>query len=232
MHEAFDEYELETVPQRRDTELTLGPLKLLGLCFALVLLCGLFFGMGYSMGHRSSPASSVDSAQPTAAAQTALPADASRLKPSATAQTATAPPQDEAGPSSTDSSSAVEDTDPVTSVQVPVPAAGSFASQPVVRPALSPQPAPQPGGSLTTGGIKAQPVPVSALMVQIAAVSHSEDAEVLVGALRKHGYAVAVSRDAVDGLLHVRIGPFFNRSEAGTMREKLLNDGYNAIVQP
>ena len=69
-------------------------------------------------------------------------------------------------------------------------------------------------------------------MVQIAAVSHSEDAEVLVGALRKRGYAVTSRRDPTDGLLHVQIGPFANRTEASAMRQKLLNDGYNAIVQP
>jgi DedD protein len=70
-----------------------------------------------------------------------------------------------------------------------------------------------------------------ALMVQIAAVSHPEDADVLVGALRKRGYAVTARRDPMDGLLHVQIGPFANRSEAFAMRQKLLNDGYNAIVQ-
>ncbi len=71
-----------------------------------------------------------------------------------------------------------------------------------------------------------------ALMVQIAAVSHQEDADVLVAALRKHGYAVAVRRDLTDSLLHVQIGPFTNRTDANTMRQKLLNDGYNAIVEP
>ncbi len=35
----------------------------------------------------------------------------------------------------------------------------------------------------------------SAFMVQIAAVSHQEDADVLVGALRRRGYAVAAHRD-------------------------------------
>jgi hypothetical protein len=30
----------------------------------------------------------------------------------------------------------------------------------------------------------------------------------------------------------VQIGPFANRDEAWAMRQKLLNDGYNAIVQP
>jgi cell division septation protein DedD len=68
-------------------------------------------------------------------------------------------------------------------------------------------------------------------MVQIAAVTHPEDAEVLVGALRKRGYAVSARRDPADGLLHVQVGPFSSRTDAYAMRQKLLNDGYNAIVQ-
>ena len=69
-------------------------------------------------------------------------------------------------------------------------------------------------------------------MVQIAAVSHTEDAEMLVNALKRRGYAVTVRRDIADTLLHVQTGPFANRSDADAMRQKLLNDGYNAIVQP
>ena len=69
-------------------------------------------------------------------------------------------------------------------------------------------------------------------MVQIAAVSHPEDADVLVSALRKRGYAVSVHRDPVDALMHVQVGPFASHSDAAVMRQKLLNDGYNAIVQP
>jgi cell division septation protein DedD len=72
----------------------------------------------------------------------------------------------------------------------------------------------------------------SGIMVQIAAVSHPEDADVLVGALRKRGYAVSSRRDPADGLLHVQVGPFANRDDAAAMRQKLMNDGYNAIVQP
>jgi DedD protein len=73
---------------------------------------------------------------------------------------------------------------------------------------------------------------VQGWMVQIAAVSHVEDAEVLVNALKKRGYAVMVRRDIADTLLHVQTGPFANRNDANTMRQKLLSDGYNAIVQP
>ena len=69
-------------------------------------------------------------------------------------------------------------------------------------------------------------------MVQIAAVSHQEDADVLVGALRKRGYAVSARRDPADNLIHVRVGPFNDRDEATRWRMKLLNDGYNAMIQP
>jgi cell division septation protein DedD len=69
-------------------------------------------------------------------------------------------------------------------------------------------------------------------MVQVAAVSHAEDADVLVNALRRRGYAVTAHREPADNLIHVRIGPFNNRNDANLWRQKLLNDGYNAILQP
>ena len=69
-------------------------------------------------------------------------------------------------------------------------------------------------------------------MVQIAAVSNAEDADVLTGALRKRGYAVTARRDPADNLIHVRIGPFATLAEANGWKLRLLNDGYNAIVQP
>lgn len=74
--------------------------------------------------------------------------------------------------------------------------------------------------------------PMSPVMVQIATVSSHEDADVLVSALRNRGYAVSLSQDEGDGKFHVRVGPFASVSEANTMRQKLLNDGYNAVVQP
>lgn len=68
--------------------------------------------------------------------------------------------------------------------------------------------------------------------VQIAAVSHVEDAEVLTNALRRRGYTVTPRREPSDNLIHVRIGPFVTQAEAANWRMRLLNDGYNAIIQP
>lgn len=75
-------------------------------------------------------------------------------------------------------------------------------------------------------------VPQGTIVVQIAAVSHSEDADVLMNALRRRGYAVTARRNLADNLIHVQVGPFANRNDAVATRNRLLNDGYNAIVEP
>ena len=69
------------------------------------------------------------------------------------------------------------------------------------------------------------------LMVQIAAVANAADADVLVNALRRRSYNATARRDPHDGLIHVRIGPFRTREEASRWRDRLLGDGYNAVIQ-
>jgi DedD protein len=78
----------------------------------------------------------------------------------------------------------------------------------------------------------ANPSATSGYMVQIAAVLHAEDANVLVNALRNRGFAATAQRMPSDGLVHVRIGPFATHEEASRMSMRLLGDGYNAMVQP
>jgi len=68
-------------------------------------------------------------------------------------------------------------------------------------------------------------------MVQIAAISNPADADVLARALEKRGYSVATRRVPNDSLIHVQVGPFTNRADAVAMRQKLLSDGYNAILK-
>jgi cell division septation protein DedD len=94
-----------------------------------------------------------------------------------------------------------------------------------------------PGAAQTAGASSAQTVhsalpSANELMVQVAAVSHQEDASVLVNALRQRGYSASAQQDPSDGLIHVRIGPFKTREEANRMARRLLDDGYNAMVQP
>src|SRR5436305_1296327 len=60
----------------------------------------------------------------------------------------------------------------------------------------------------------------------------TEDAEILVAALRKKQYPVLmVSNVPGDSLFHVQVGPFTDPKEAESMRTRLANDGYNAILK-
>jgi cell division septation protein DedD len=202
MDDDFNPDDLRPVPYEPDTEVTLGWGTVLGVALCLVVLCGLCFWQGYAMGRRGAHDTPPTGQQP--GPKTPTPPTGSAPKPSAGPQGGSRP------------RSAVDSQSP-SGGTTPAPVANSVgvtAVQAAVRPAL-PDPASAP-----------------ALMVQIAAVSHQEDADVLVGALRKRGYAVNASRDRADNLIHVRIGPFTSRNDANAARQKLLNDGYNASVQP
>ncbi len=235
----FDEDEPEPERPRRDRELTLGAGALLGFVFALLLVCGLCFGVGYAVGHHTSAPSAAGNGPTPAPDQEPLQGNNSIPKPSAAEQTE--PPTPQTGDSTT-----APDAGANPSTTQPSPAAGGQApngqsgpgqgsavpgpAQPV-RPAL-------PAGGNPTQATQSGPnvraaLPASVqLVVQIAAVANPEDADVLVAALRKRGYSVIATREPADGLIHVRIGPFTSRDEANRWRDKLLGDGYNAVVQP
>jgi DedD protein len=68
-------------------------------------------------------------------------------------------------------------------------------------------------------------------MVQVAAVSKREDADILVSALQKKQYPVFVANVSGDPLFHVQVGPFTDPKDAEAMRSRLSADGYNAIVK-
>lgn len=232
MRGAFDDEELEPAQPRRDTELTLGSGMLLAIFFGLVLVCGLCFGLGYAVGHRGPQPPSVV-VQPAPGAQVPVQSDGFLPKPSPTAPAGAAPSPQTAAVNPP--AAQVAGANPVAGSQAAAPAAqpGSFPSLAQVHPAL-PAVAAAPQAVKAAAAPKVAPaIPAAVpLMVQIAAVANPEDADVLVSALRKRGYSVTVRRDPADSLIHVRIGPFNGSAEAEKWRQKLLNDGYNAIVQP
>jgi DedD protein len=246
----------EPEEHRHDTEVTLSTGAQLGIVFCLLLLCGLCFGLGYWVGHRGTPAAPATAANqpaaPTAAPdQEPLQGNGTLPKPSADAQVPPTPTPDESSgtpPAPTsDTSPAPTQPQPTSAATAPPhaptssPAPAPTAPKPAA-PASAPRSAPvqPPAPTRTYEPPSEQPAPAmrpaypsetSEYMVQIAAVSHSEDAYVLVNALRNHGFA-ATAQHMPDGLIHVRIGPFATHEEASRMSARLLGDGYNAMVQP
>jgi DedD protein len=220
-----DEDEIEG----KASEITLSTASLLGIFFGLVLVCGVFFGFGYSIGRgtgataqvRPVPNPTIGEADETAAAQNPPapaaqePSDDSQAKAKAALAPVAARPKVEETPKE-DAAETEKATAPVaaeTAAQLVTskPAAGKIA------PAYQP-----PTDAPPTAG---QP------MVQIAAVSRPQDADVLVAALRQRGYGVVVRSEPQDHLLHVQVGPFANRTQATEVKQKLLSDGYNAIIK-
>jgi cell division septation protein DedD len=53
----------------------------------------------------------------------------------------------------------------------------------------------------------------------------------MVAALKRNGYDVTANHDPQDSLIHLEVGPFVSKTEAETMRQRLLRDGYNAIIK-
>ena len=206
----FSREELEPAAGNH-TELTLGIGTVFGLGIGLLLICIVCFALGYGVGHRSS--SNEDAAVVVSNSNPAALHAKNGTKPGAT-RPAVSQPTSDSSTNGADGQTSSPEQSAASSSQA---AAASQSS----------------AGAQSGGPFRVQPATsqVQGWMVQIAAVSRSEDADVLVSALRKRGYAVNERRELGDNLIHVQTGPFASRNDANAMRQKLLNDGYNAIVQ-
>jgi cell division septation protein DedD len=221
----FSREELEPVASN-DTELTLGLGTVLGLGGGLVVLCAICFVAGYAVGHRASANENAATVLPS------LNSGASPIprgnKPGAVRQAEGSSPTSAAADFAGETPSATRSGAEAAADGAELQQNASSATERSVRPALQGPTAGQPAQPVHVQPATSQ---VQGWMVQIAAVSRTEDADVLVGALRKRGYAVNARRELGDNLIHVQTGPFTNRNDANEMRQKLLNDGYNAMVQ-
>jgi len=222
-------------------EITLSTASLLGIFFGLVLICGVFFGFGYSMGRGTEqgaqaaslgtgPAASAAESDDTttAANQQAPPAAKSQDNADAPAKAALpvsvrhARPDDAEDASGEDAAAA-----PPKHVSQALVAATESAALPKPTARVAP-----PVTVASPPAPSAVPIPGNGKpMVQIAAVARQEDADVLVSALRQRGYGVVVRSEPQDKLLHVQVGPFADRTQATVIKQKLLSDGYNAIIK-
>ncbi len=224
--------EQDELPQR-ERELTLSTGAILAIFLGLVLLCGVFFGFGYNLGRKS-----------TTPPNAALPAATSDTEPAGTGN----PTFDNFKPSPNSPSAARASSSPVPAasrqpaVTENAPAA---VTQPQPAPAIppartTPPPATRPT-STTPPSSPAKPAqaaapaitPGGAFVVQIAAISaaHKDDADLLVNALHTKGYQVSERTATQDNLIHIQVGPFATKADAEAMRERLIVDGYNAIVK-
>ncbi len=193
----------------QDTEITLGTGKMLALFFSLVALCGLFFGLGFSLGRGS--------VRPLGGPEQPQTASGPALRNSAMKSNNTAAPQASDG-------GAVYKTAEQKDANPPLPQA-------------DPAPKQASGQEDARQGSGGPPDPMTATagpgyFVQVAAVSKQDDAQALVDALKKKQYAAFTSTtSSVDKFFHVQVGPFRDIKDAEATKAKLIGDGYNPILK-
>jgi len=189
----------------QDTEITLGTGKMLALFFGLVALCGLFFGLGFSLGRGSvRPLMTADQAQasPGATLRSSAMKSASQPPDSMTFYTAVEQKDANAQLAPTDASKEAPAKDTAKSAQN-----SSAPPDPMTATAAS-------------------------YFVQVAAVTKQDDAQALVEALKKKQYAAFTSNtSSADKFFHVQVGPFGDLKDAEATKAKLISDGYNPILK-
>jgi cell division septation protein DedD len=193
---------MPTVEQ--ETEITLGTGRMLALFFGLVLICAVFFAIGFALGKKSTTVGSAN--VPAASKET----PAAIVRPSAAKNTQT-PAEDMSfyktvGQKAADTGLTPQNSQPQPTAPAELPKADTGA---------------------------APPTPASgSYYVQVAAVSRQEDADALVQALKKKQYpAFAANNNPADKFYHVQVGPYADIKEAEAMRAHLVSDGYNPIVK-
>jgi DedD protein len=198
--------------QDQDTEVTLGTGKLLGLFFAVVVVCALFFGLGFSLGRSAPPEMAAEATQPAAAEPPPVVVKGG-AKPSAV--------PDEEKKEATEAPSS-EDLSFFKSVESKE-AEAKLESPKQEKPAET-KPVARTTAPELAGG--------RGYVVQVAAVTKQEDAEALVSALRKKQYPVfMLGITPTDKFFRIQVGPFAELKEAETMKSRLSGDGYNPIVK-
>src|SRR3974390_78591 len=237
--------------EAEERDVTIGPGKLLGLFFMLVVICGVFFAIGYSLGKTSAREQALNDKAPlNASLAPPIVGDASAPKPSAVvpaksepdAKAAADQEKEPTGPdltffnavkksegaakSATDEPKATAvNADPAKTVEEPVtrnvPPAATTTAPTNV---IATNLAPKTEATASVNG---------AFVVQIAAGTREEDAAALAGALRKKNYSVFVVNNPSihDKFYHVQVGPFATLQDAEAMKAKLTGEGYNPIVK-
>jgi DedD protein len=209
------------VDSSQDTEITLGTAKLLGLFFGLVMVCAVFFALGYTLGRKSD--AGLGSLSVAAAPQTA----SNRSKPAGAGASQPAPPMTfyksvEQKDTNAQLTPATADSGAGTSTAAQSESSAGTSS--TATQAQSSQAASPPDPMA--------PIPIGGYFVQVAAVSKQEDAESLVDALKKKQYpAFVAGNSSTDKLFRVQLGPFADIKGAEDMRSRLVNDGYNPILK-
>lgn len=198
---------------------------LVGLFFLLVIIFGVVFTLGYLMG-RSQYDSKVRAAvgPPPGFDADAPVAAKSKAKPEP--ENAQAPKKDSDWDfyHSADPQASADHLQPPPK---PLTATAQPASAPKPTAALSKTAIPAKSSSGTDGPL----IPKGAIMLQVAAVLHQDDALALAQALQQKKFPAFVIPPAADKYYRVQVGPYKDNDSASKARQDLEAKGFKSIIK-
>ncbi|HVB34753.1 MAG TPA: SPOR domain-containing protein [Patescibacteria group bacterium] len=206
--------------RRGQSEINLGAGHVAGIFLAVVVLCGIFFTLGYVMGRGGSPgkASGTGGSSP---AMTAGGSQATGNRAPGSTGWDFFPNKSSSshGPAGTPSPGLTPGPQPVASA-----AGRSSPSGPI---SMTPRPA----------GVRIDRKPPSlrggrqGVLLQVAAMANRGDALALVGFLKQKGYPAFAWGPSSDRLYRVQVGPYANTKAARAARIHLEKEGFRSILK-
>lgn len=203
---------------------------LIALFLGVVLLCCVFFTLGYVMGKTQYVNSPVQAASLE-----------NSPKPSSARDAKTAPAQPAASPE-WDFYTEKKTTDVPLKPSRPTSSVSSAPPAPVESPAtdsapVNPQPvahsAPAPPSSRTLppSRYRAPRMSRNAIVLQVAALRHEGDALALADVLQQKGFPAFVITPASDAFYRVQVGPFPTQAIGDKAKQSLQREGFRAIFR-
>lgn len=198
---------------------------LVGLFLGVVLLCGVFFTLGYVMGRTQYGSAPVraDGSLPMAAPSKPAPAKAKETPPPV------APannewdfyPKKEANHTPPAPKETMPAPAAVPAVATRSPGAPSAA---VTKPVAAP-------GKPTAPRYQPPKLPKGSLVLQVAALKREGDALKMADEIQQKNYPAFVIMMPSDGLYHVQVGPYSDEKSAEGAKHTLEQVGFKSIIK-
>ena len=205
--------------------------SLLGAFFAVVVLCAVFFSLGFFLGNRQGhPGSALATEQVPAASD--IPPDVNA--PDSSQPIASAEPRGTSAgsPSAAASQPAESDASPEQSGTAASRSPTTEAADGPAGNGAKPGTAPEDGEPLDS--IVGSRVP-SGVLVQVAAVTNRQDAANVVGVLKSRNYPALIltpaQAKARDSYYRVVAGPYKSRTDAERVRKELTAEGFKPFIR-
>ena len=201
---------------------------LVGLFLGVVVLCCVFFTLGYVMGHSQQGSAKVMAAGVNEAKAAPVPETAAKND---AGQTPVPSPSEWHFPSAAEPAKPAEKVEPnKPSVALnPPPGASSDVPRP---PAIGSAPVSKPSSNEAVKSKTAAPrIAKGSILLQVAALTRESDALVLAEALQRKNFPSFITTPAGDNLYRVQVGPYADRESADLAKRALEREGFKAIVK-